>query len=87
MPGACARTEIVLHLKPDAKKYLETWEIERIVRAYSDNIQFPIRLVRKRRAEPDQFGQRAVAAVEVRVEPEDYAAASSRSRTPSTSRR
>jgi molecular chaperone HtpG len=38
-------TEIVLHLKKDAAKYLETYEIERIVRAYSDNIQFPIELV------------------------------------------
>ncbi len=38
-------TEIVLHLKDDAKKYLETYEIERIVTAYSDNIQFPIMLV------------------------------------------
>src|SRR6204780_3756259 len=37
-------TEIVLHLKPDAAKYLETYEIERIVGAYSDNIQFPIEL-------------------------------------------
>lgn len=38
-------TEIVLHLKDDAKKYLETYEIERIVHAYSDNILFPIELV------------------------------------------
>jgi molecular chaperone HtpG len=38
-------TEIVLHLKKDAAKYLETYEIERVVRAYSDNIQFPIELV------------------------------------------
>src|ERR1700761_224240 len=38
-------TSIVLHLKKDATKYLETYEIERIVRAYSDNIQFPIELV------------------------------------------
>ncbi|MCK1276473.1 molecular chaperone HtpG [Bradyrhizobium sp. 61] len=38
-------TEIVLHLKDDAKKYLETYEIERIVSAYSDNILFPIGLV------------------------------------------
>src|SRR5205085_2163951 len=38
-------TEIVLHLKKDAAKYLETYEIERIVRSYSDNIQFPIFLV------------------------------------------
>src|SRR3954464_8743698 len=38
-------TEIVLHLKENAQKYLETHEIERIVRAWSDNIQFPIELV------------------------------------------
>jgi len=44
--GRVARgTEIVLHLKDDAKKYLEPYEIERIVGAYSDNIQFPIELV------------------------------------------
>jgi molecular chaperone HtpG len=38
-------TSVVLHLKKDAAKYLEAYEIERIVRAYSDNIQFPIELV------------------------------------------
>lgn len=38
-------TEIILHLKNDARKYLETFEIERIVGAYSDNILFPIELV------------------------------------------
>lgn len=38
-------TEIVLHLKDDAKKYLEAFEIERVVGAYSDNILFPIELV------------------------------------------
>src|SRR6476659_5872493 len=34
-------TEIVLHLKENAQKYLETHEIERIVRAWSDNMQVP----------------------------------------------
>ncbi|PSO19132.1 molecular chaperone HtpG [Bradyrhizobium sp. MOS003] len=38
-------SEIVLHLKDDAKKYLEAFEIERIIGAYSDNILFPIELV------------------------------------------
>jgi molecular chaperone HtpG len=38
-------TNIVLHLKTDKASYLEAYEIERIVRAYSDNIQFPIELV------------------------------------------
>ena len=40
-------TEIVLHLKPDAKRYLEPHEIERIVRTYSDHILFPIELADK----------------------------------------
>jgi molecular chaperone HtpG len=47
-------TEIVLHLKKDAQKYLETYEIERIVRAYSDNIQFPIEL-QPQEGEPRQI--------------------------------
>src|SRR6202040_3409116 len=38
-------TEVVLHLKPDAKRYLESHEIERIVHTYSDHILFPIELV------------------------------------------
>jgi molecular chaperone HtpG len=38
-------TEIVLHLKSESVKYLEAYQIERIVGAYSDNIQFPIELV------------------------------------------
>jgi molecular chaperone HtpG len=48
-PAQAARvprgTEIVLHLKDDAKKYLEAYEIERIVHTYSDHILFPIELV------------------------------------------
>ena len=37
-------TEIQLHLKDDAKEYLESQVIERIVRMYSDHILFPIEL-------------------------------------------
>src|SRR6266568_4812016 len=47
-------TEIVLHLKPEARKYLETYEIERVVGAYSDNIQFPI-LLKPEEGEPRQI--------------------------------
>lgn len=47
-------TEIVLHLKDDARKYLEAFEIERIVGAYSDNILFPIELVPEQ-GEPRQI--------------------------------
>jgi molecular chaperone HtpG len=53
--GRIARgTEIVLHLKQEAAKYLETYEIERIVGAYSDNIQFPIEL-KPEEGEPRQI--------------------------------
>jgi len=38
-------TEVLIHLKPDAKKYAERFELERIVRTYSDHILFPIELV------------------------------------------
>jgi len=46
-------TEVVLHLKPDAKRYLEPHEIERIVRTYSDHILFPIELVAAGAASPE----------------------------------
>jgi molecular chaperone HtpG len=69
-------TEIVLHLKDDAKKYLETYEIERIVGAYSDNIQFPIELA------PEDGEARQINSASAlwqrpksELKPEDYAQA------------
>ncbi|MCL4456046.1 MAG: molecular chaperone HtpG [Nitrospirae bacterium] len=35
-------TDVILHLKEDAKKYLELWEIKSIVKKYSDFIEHPI---------------------------------------------
>src|SRR5215467_12071978 len=69
-------TEIVLHLKEEAKKYLETYEIERIVGAYSDNIQFPIMLVADE-AEPRQINSASALWQRSKSEltPEDYAKA------------
>jgi molecular chaperone HtpG len=66
-------TEIVLHLKPDAKKYLETYEIERVVGAYSDNIQFPILLVPEE-GEPRQINSASALWQRPKSElkPEDY---------------
>ncbi len=43
--GVPRGTEIVLHLKENAKKYLEPYEIRRVVSTYSDHILFPIELV------------------------------------------
>jgi len=41
----------------ESAKYLEEYQIERIVGAYSDNIQFPIDWCPKRANAPDQFGR------------------------------
>jgi molecular chaperone HtpG len=66
-------TEIVLHLKDDAKKYLEAYEIERIVGAYSDNILFPIELVPEG-GEPRQINSASALWQRSKSEltPEDY---------------
>jgi len=37
-------TEVLIHLKEDARKFAERFELERIVRTYSDHILFPIEL-------------------------------------------
>ncbi len=69
-------TEIVLHLKSDAAKYLEPFEIERIVTAYSDNIQFPIELVPEE-GEPRQINSASALWQRSKSEltSEDYAKA------------
>ena len=66
-------TEIVLHLKPEAKKYLESHEIERIVSAYSDNIQFAIEL-KPEDGEPRQINSASALWQRPKSElkPEDY---------------
>jgi molecular chaperone HtpG len=66
-------TEIVLHLKEDAKRFLEPHEIERIVKAYSDHIQFPIELLDEK-AEPSQINTASAVWQRPKSElkPEDY---------------
>ena len=66
-------TEIVLHLKDDAKKYLESYEIERVISVYSDNILFPIELVPEE-GEPRQINSASALWQRSKSEltPEDY---------------
>src|SRR6202051_3730033 len=66
-------TEIALHLKDDARKYLEAYEIERIASSYSDNIQFPIEL------KPEEGESRQINSASAlwqrpksELKPEDY---------------
>jgi len=37
-------TTIVLHLKEDAKEFLDSWRLRSLVRRYSDHIAFPVRM-------------------------------------------
>lgn len=46
-------TRIVLHLKEDAKDYLDSWRIESVVKSYSDHIAHPI-LLQEEGKEPRQ---------------------------------
>jgi molecular chaperone HtpG len=70
-------TEVLIHLKDDAKKYAERFELERIVRTYSDHILFPIELVE---SEGDKKGEaRQINAASApwqrsksELKPEDY---------------
>lgn len=69
-------TEIVLHLKEDAGRYLQPFELERIVHTYSEHILFPIELV------DDKGAARQVNAAsalwqrpKTEVKPEDYSQA------------
>ena len=66
-------TEIVLHLKEDTVRYLQPYELERIVRTYSDHVLFPIELI------DDKGEARQVNAASAlwqrsksEVKPEDY---------------
>jgi molecular chaperone HtpG len=66
-------TEITLHLKDDAKRYLQTHEIERIVRTYSEHILFPIEL-KDKDAEPRQINSASAPWQRSKSDmtPEDY---------------
>jgi len=46
-------TDVVLHLKPDEKKYLEEWEIRGIVKKYSDYIEHPVLMEIEREKESE----------------------------------
>ena len=66
-------TEIVLHLKEDSVRYVQPYELERIVRTYSDHVLFPIELI------DDKGEARQVNAASAlwqrsksEVKPEDY---------------
>jgi molecular chaperone HtpG len=73
-------TEVALHLKQDAGRYLEAYEIERLVKTWSDHILFPIELVDETDAKGGEARQiNAASALWQRpkseLTPEDYSQA------------
>ena len=46
-------TKIVLHLKEDAKEFLDAWQLRSLVRRYSDHIAFPVRMPKEGEATLD----------------------------------
>ncbi|MEZ6035963.1 MAG: molecular chaperone HtpG [Planctomycetota bacterium] len=47
-------TDIVLHLKDDAKEYLQEWSLRDVIRKYSDYVRWPIRLQIERKDGDEQ---------------------------------
>jgi len=45
-------TDVILHLKEDEKKYLEEWELRKVVKHYSDFIEYPV-VMEVTRSKPD----------------------------------
>ena len=66
-------TEIVLYLKPDTERYLQAFELERVVHTYSDHILFPIELVdEKKEARQVNAASALWQRAKSEVKPEDY---------------
>lgn len=50
-------TKIVMHLKEDAKEFLEAWRLRKIITTYSDHISFPICMMKEKEADPEESGK------------------------------
>ena len=47
-------TDVILHLKDDAKEYLEEWSVRSVIRKYSDYVRWPIRMEVERGTEEEK---------------------------------
>jgi molecular chaperone HtpG len=50
-------TDVVLHLKDEAKEYLDEWPVREVVRKYSDYVRWPIRMQVERGGGKDADGK------------------------------
>jgi len=69
-------TTIVLHLKDDAKEFLDAWRLRSLVRRYSDHIAFPVRMPKEGAAtleyEAVNRGTALWARPKAEIKDEDY---------------
>jgi len=49
-------TDVILHLKEEAKQYLKEWELRKVVKQYSDFIEYPV-VMAVTRSKPDPENQ------------------------------
>lgn len=56
-------TDIVLHLKADAQKFLDAWVLETAITKYSDHIAVPVYLWKEKTAETLKEGEKPAAPV------------------------
>lgn len=56
-------TDIVLHLKADAQKFLDAWILETAITKYSDHIAVPVYLWKEKTAETPKEGEKPAAPV------------------------
>ena len=54
-------TDIVLHLKADAQKFLDAWVLETAITKYSDHIAVPVYLWKEKTAETPKEGEKPAA--------------------------
>ena len=58
-------TDVVLSLKEDAKEYLEEWELRKVVKQYSDFIEYPVVMeVTRSKPDPDDKEKTVTETVE-----------------------
>ncbi len=59
-----AGTDVILHLKPEEKKYLDEWEIRSVIRKYSDYIEHPVVMDVEREKEDPQDKNKKIKVTE-----------------------
>jgi molecular chaperone HtpG len=52
-------TDVILHLKEEARQYLQEWELRKVVKQYSDFIEYPVQMtVTRSQPDPEDKEQR-----------------------------